>query len=68
MLLYTDGVPEAEDGSSNFFGRTRFEAAVLEARDAPPAALLTAVLARLAEFTRGAMPADDVTLLAVRVG
>ncbi|MBC7431120.1 MAG: SpoIIE family protein phosphatase [Rubritepida sp.] len=68
MLLYTDGVPEAEEGSGDFFGRARFEAAVLEARDAPPAALLTAVLARLAGFTRGAMPADDVTLLAVRVG
>ena len=43
-----------------FFGRTRFEAAVLSAADAPPAELLTAVLGRLAGFTKGAMPADDV--------
>ncbi len=66
MVLYTDGVPEAEDAEHAFYGRTRFEAALLAGRDAPPAEMQRRVLDSLAGFTRGAAPADDVTLLVLR--
>ena len=68
LVLYTDGVPEAEDAEQNFYGRTRFESALTANRAAPPEIMMRAVLENLAGFTRGAVPADDVTLLVVRYG
>ncbi len=66
LILYTDGIPEAEDAAHAFYGRTRFEAALMAHRSALPAVLQAGVLESLASFTRGAAPADDVTLLVLR--
>jgi serine phosphatase RsbU (regulator of sigma subunit) len=66
LILYTDGIPEAEDASHNFYGRSRFEAALMAHRADDPAAVQAGVLNSLAGFTQGAPPADDVTLLVLR--
>lgn len=64
MLLLTDGVTEAQDASGALFGKE----AVLSALGslAEPAPAIEALLAAVAGFVKGAPPADDVTVLAVR--
>jgi sigma-B regulation protein RsbU (phosphoserine phosphatase) len=66
VVLYTDGVSEAPQGSE-LFGEPRLLAAV---RDAGPAAedILTDVLASVMAHLKGAAPADDVTLVCVSRG
>ena len=68
LILYTDGIPEAEDAGHAFYGRSRFEAALMAHRADAPAAVQAGVLSSLAGFTQGALPADDITLLVMRFG
>jgi len=68
LVLFTDGVTEAEDPDAAFYGRDRLTAAIGPARDSEPAAVVRDILADLAGFTRGAAPTDDVTLLVLRFG
>ena len=68
LILYTDGIPEAEDAGQEFYGRSRFEAALMAHRGDAPAAVQAGVLESLAGFTRGAPPADDVTIMVLRFG
>jgi len=64
MLLLSDGVTEAHDPESELFGKDR----VLESLGArtDPADAIAVLLKDVAVFVRGAPPADDVTVLAVR--
>jgi len=62
MVLFTDGVTEADDPDGEFFGRTRMDAALAGAAHTPDA-LMLAVLRDLERFVRGAPQADDITLL-----
>jgi len=64
MLLLSDGVTEAHDPDSELFGKDR----VLESLGArtDPALAIAVLLKDVAIFVRGAPPADDVTVLAVR--
>lgn len=68
LVLFTDGVTEAEDPDAAFYGRDRLTAAIGPARDSEPGAILRDILADMAGFTRGALPTDDVTLLVLRFG
>ncbi|RVT96659.1 fused response regulator/phosphatase [Rhodovarius crocodyli] len=68
LVLFTDGVSEAESPEADFYGRERLSGAIAGAGDAAPGVLLTAILADMAGFTRDAPQADDVTLLALRFG
>ncbi len=65
LVLYTDGVTEAQDRERAFYGEDRLvEAATLAPRGGR--AMLDAVLADVEAFTAGAPRADDITLLALR--
>ncbi len=67
LLLYTDGVTEAEDAAARFYTRDRLVARLAEAEDAAtPAALVQHVLADLTGFVGAAPQADDITALALR--
>jgi sigma-B regulation protein RsbU (phosphoserine phosphatase) len=68
LVLFTDGVSEAESPEADFYGRERLAAAIAGTGDAAPGVLLAAILADMAGFTRDAPQADDVTLLALRFG
>lgn len=66
LMLYTDGVTEAEDRTQAFYTTARLERALaampaLGARDA-----VHALREDLRRFVADAEPADDITLLAVR--
>ena len=64
ILLYTDGVTEAENVSGEFYGTARLAAALRTAPDA--AGAVSAVLGDLQQFAAGAEQSDDITLLALR--
>lgn len=65
LLAYSDGAVEAHSPGGEFFGEERLSAC-LERAQGDPQATLHEILRSIDEFTRGADPYDDVTLLAVR--
>jgi len=65
LVLYTDGVPEAEAADGEFFGDERFAALLSELSHQPVEGLVEAVAARIDEYEQG-RPHDDVTLLVFR--
>ena len=65
LLLYTDGVTEAETSQSAQFGMKRLEAAVLEQRGQPARSVVEHVIKRVVEFANGAPQSDDITCVAV---
>ena len=64
ILGYSDGVIEAQSPAGEFFGDERL-AETLSRAPGEPEAAVAAVLAAVAEFTRGAEPYDDITLVAL---
>ena len=66
ILLYTDGVTEAMNRQSEFFGRGRLEAYLAAQGQAPAEELILGLNAALQQFAGGAPQADDITLLALR--
>jgi serine phosphatase RsbU (regulator of sigma subunit)/CHASE2 domain-containing sensor protein len=65
LLLYTDGVTEAEDSKSAMFGSKRLEQAILEVRGAPARSVVEHVIGRVAQFAQGAPQSDDITCVGV---
>jgi serine phosphatase RsbU (regulator of sigma subunit) len=65
LVLYTDGVTEAENTQRALFGNKRLEEAVLEKRGAPARDVVEHVIARVTEFSNGAVQSDDITCVAV---
>jgi sigma-B regulation protein RsbU (phosphoserine phosphatase) len=65
LLLYTDGVTEAETSQSDQFGMTRLEQTILETRGQPARGVVEHVIKRVAEFVDSAPQSDDITCVAV---
>jgi serine phosphatase RsbU (regulator of sigma subunit) len=63
IVLYTDGVTEAQNGSGEFFGRKRLREAVRCAGSATCPELHAAIQKAVLDFTAGAEQADDLTLV-----
>jgi serine phosphatase RsbU (regulator of sigma subunit) len=63
LVLYTDGVTEAQDAEGDFFGRARLREAVRSGGEVDCAGLHDAVQRALREFTGGAEQSDDITLV-----
>ena len=63
LFVYTDGVPEAIDGSERQYGTERMLRALDRAGDGTLEEALTAVQEDLAAFVGGADPFDDITML-----
>lgn len=66
VVLYTDGVSEAQDSQGGFFERERIERAVAAHRHEDAVALTAAVLEAVRAFAAGAPQSDDITLLTLR--
>ncbi|HMF75681.1 MAG TPA: SpoIIE family protein phosphatase [Bryobacteraceae bacterium] len=66
LIIYSDGLTEAESVSGDMFGEDRVKAII--ARDAAggSAALGSAILGEVEAFTRDALPTDDLTFLIVQ--
>ena len=66
LLLYSDGITEAENSSAEPYGAARVaQAARARAKLAPPQ-LASECLADLQQFVGDAKPHDDVTLLVLQ--
>jgi phosphoserine phosphatase RsbU/P len=68
LLFYTDGVTEAADARDQEFGRERLADVVIAQAHRPAQAIVHAVRQELTTFTANRPPADDLTLVAYRVG
>jgi len=66
LVLYTDGIVEADNTERELFGFPRLRQVVEANARASMADLQKAVLDAVADFSRGAPQADDITLLLVR--
>ncbi len=67
LCLFTDGVAEAASEDGERFGEQRVLGHVCRLRDRPARDILEAVYADLAGFTGGTTPADDRTLVILKV-
>jgi phosphoserine phosphatase RsbU/P len=65
LVLYTDGVTEAETAQSDQFGTKRLEQAILEMNGRPARGVVEHIIKRVAEFVKGAPQSDDITCVAV---
>ena len=65
LLLYTDGVTEAEDHDRIQFGTTKLQRAVLDVRDQSARSIVEHLVAEVTKFTNGAPQSDDITCIAV---
>jgi sigma-B regulation protein RsbU (phosphoserine phosphatase) len=67
LLLYTDGVTEAQNASEEEFGVERLSDVASQNPGVSSIDLIAAVKRALREHTKGQPPEDDTTILAVRV-
>jgi serine phosphatase RsbU (regulator of sigma subunit) len=66
LVLYTDGIWEAESPAGEEFGRDRLAQAVLAARQRPARDVVSALRGAWERFRGGAGHADDTTVIALR--
>ena len=68
LVMYTDGVSEALDRDDNLYGECRLHAVLNGAVGVSAKELVSAVVADVDSFAKGAEQADDITLLAFQYG
>jgi sigma-B regulation protein RsbU (phosphoserine phosphatase) len=66
LLLFTDGVTEAEDKDRKLFGDERLIAALSKYPDSSVHAIQSGILEAVERFSAGRHASDDITLLVVR--
>lgn len=67
LVIFTDGVTEAENGRAEEYGEARLLAMLWANLAAAPQALLNAIMLDTDRFTAGAPQHDDITLMLLRV-
>jgi sigma-B regulation protein RsbU (phosphoserine phosphatase) len=67
VAVGTDGLWEARNRQGDHFGKARLEAVIRDHADRSADEICRAVLARLADFRDSTPPADDLTLVIVKV-
>ncbi|MES1260558.1 MAG: SpoIIE family protein phosphatase, partial [Acidobacteriota bacterium] len=65
LVLYSDGVTEAQNGTADFFGKARLRDAISRASAKDCAGMHDAIHQALRDFTGGAEQSDDITLVVV---
>jgi phosphoserine phosphatase RsbU/P len=66
ILMYTDGVTEAEDITEAQFEDDRVEQMLQEVKDQPVAEIIKETMRRVFAFADGAPQHDDITAMALR--
>ncbi|WP_020675644.1 sodium:solute symporter family transporter [Geopsychrobacter electrodiphilus] len=67
LVLYTDGITEAEDSSGQFFGDMRLYALINEYQHLPAAELIDQILEQIRLFTGNRHFNDDVSLVVMKI-
>lgn len=65
LVLYTDGITEAQNPRDEMFGIERLQEVVAQHTSASVEELQAVILGAVEEFTRGTYQADDITLLII---
>lgn len=68
ILLYTDGIIEAENPAGDFFGMERLSEIFIQHANEPPQNIISALLERLKQFCETETFNDDVTLMVFKCG
>ncbi len=66
LIVYTDGVVEAENSLGDQFGEQRLEAALVGAADLAADRIQAALLQEVSEFVESRPPTDDLTLVVLK--
>jgi sigma-B regulation protein RsbU (phosphoserine phosphatase) len=66
LLLYTDGITEAQDATESLFSETRLEECLIQTSAETAGEAGAAVIEAVAKFQGAAPQFDDITLLALR--
>lgn len=66
LLLYTDGITEAQNAVGQFYGEHRLQAVLRSLGSRPAEEILEMLLDDLRRFTGGVPQQDDVTLIVIR--
>ena len=66
LVMYTDGVTEAENKDHSQFETTRMEAVLAELQGATSRQIVDTINAKVKEFVDGAPQSDDITQLVIR--
>jgi sigma-B regulation protein RsbU (phosphoserine phosphatase) len=66
VVIYTDGITEAENPEEEEYGEERLEAICVRRRAEPPHQLASAIEDDLDRFVQGVPFADDRTLVVIR--
>jgi phosphoserine phosphatase RsbU/P len=68
ILLYTDGLIEAENADKEFFGLERVKAVFLQNAQETPQTIIDSLYAALRQFTQRTSFDDDITLMVFKCG
>jgi sigma-B regulation protein RsbU (phosphoserine phosphatase) len=63
MILFTDGVTDAENQHGEFFNKSRFENAIIQSKNMNASGITAAIHSQVNKFINGFTPSDDLTLL-----
>lgn len=63
ILLYSDGIPEAEDANKEQFGDERLEKIILANKEKPAAYVKNCILNEVINHCKGMAQSDDITLV-----
>ncbi len=63
LVLYTDGITEAEGAGVGFYGRDRLAEVARQSAGQPAEVVRTAILQDVEQFVQGAALADDIALM-----
>jgi phosphoserine phosphatase RsbU/P len=66
LVVYSDGVTEAQDEKGDFFGDERLYGSIRAGADLNPAQTGRSILTAVKEFIRDAVPSDDLSLVVLR--
>lgn len=68
LFMYTDGVTEAVNRNNELLGNDKLLSDINRYREYSPPELLSAIKNEIDKFADGANQADDITMLALRIG
>ncbi len=63
--MYTDGVPEAENGGGDFFSDDRLERQVIALREKSVREMIGGIMEEIHSFSHGAEQSDDITMMVI---
>ncbi len=66
IVLYTDGITDAENKNETFFGKTRLEDVLTKNLLKAPADITRIIYKEIRKFTEGKPQSDDLTILALK--